>query len=330
MTSGPRLDSPPHRHRWPGLGEWLLQRGEARFGLWTVRWLLLFAAILAVLPFEHASGPRTGATVTLVSWWPEAWLRSPAVYFAVRIWLLASVFVWATWRLIPWSCWSTVIAFTVLWSLRMENVTNGAHIFNVTNTLLFIHALWFQFYWRELRLARLEGEVAVSLRPSLALPARWLLQVRAEERAAAARVYPRWAFWLSVFYIGWFHSLAGWTKLWVSGPGWGDGTSLQLWMSLFAEPNSPLVWPVMADRTFASVLQTGSLWIESLSLLCILGRWPRYLVGFTLFGFYCGVLGTFTMFGFHFNCFLAAWFLLPVDRWMGLVFRENEAIQAAG
>lgn len=279
-----------------GPGGWLLRRGAAAYGIWSVRWLLLIAVILAVLPFEHADGPRTGVAVSLVSWWPESWIRSPGVYFAVRVWLLLSAVAWASWWRIPWSCWSTVIAFTLLWSLRMENVTNGAHIFNVTNTLLFIHALWFQFCHRELLLAR------------------------AANRVASACVYPRWVFWLSVFYLGWFHSLAGWTKLWVSGPGWGDGTSLQLWMSLFAEPRSPLVWPVMADRTFASVLQTGSLWIESLSLLCILGRWPRYVVGLALTGFYLGVLGTFTMFGFHFNLLLVIWFLLPVDRLFGLEF----------
>jgi hypothetical protein len=299
MTKGPGTAPATEAPNWPGVTAWLLQRGEARFGLWTVRCLLLFAVILAALPFEHASGPRTGETVTLISWWPESWIRSPAIFLAVRIWLLASAGAWLAWRAIPWSCWSTVAAFTALWSLRMENVTNGAHIFNVTNTLLFIHALWFQFYRDELREAGSSGNLN------------------------AARFYPRWAFWLSVFYLGWFHSLAGWTKLWVSGPGWGDGTSLQLWMSLFAEHRSPLVWPVMADRTFASFLQTASLWIESLSLLCILGRWPRYLVGVALFGFYCGVLGTFTMFGFHFNCFLVGWFLLPVDRWIGLEFGSS-------
>ena len=40
-----------------------------------------------------------------------------------------------------------------MWSLRMENMTNGAHIFNVTNMLLVIHAMWFHFRATEIRTA---------------------------------------------------------------------------------------------------------------------------------------------------------------------------------
>lgn len=275
---------------------WLLDRGENRFGLLAVGWLLLFATILALIPFEHAAGPRADQTVTLLSGLPESWLRSPAVFAGVRVWLLVSAVAWLAWLAVPWSCWSTVAAFAALWSLRMENVTNGAHIFNATNTLLCIHAMWFHFYGQELRQARQNGQM-------------W-----------NARLYPRWAFWLSVFYLGWFHSLAGFTKIVCSGWGWGNGTSLQLWMSLFAEPSSPLTWPILHSRTLAAVLQTGALIIECASILCILGRWPRYIVGLALIGFYSGVLGTFTLFGFHFNWMLVAWFLLPADRWLGLEF----------
>lgn len=283
-----------------GPGDWWLERGGSRFGLLAVGWLLLFAVILAVIPFQHASGPRNPEMVTLLSWLPAAWLESQWVFAIVRGWLLVSALAWLAGRGVPWSCWSTVAAFATLWSLRMENVTNGAHIFNATNTLLFLHALWFQFYGPELRQARAAGEL-------------W-----------QSRLYPRWVFWASIFYLGWFHSLAGFTKVFCSGWGWGNGTSLQLWVQLFGETNSPFAWPIMGSRSVAAWMQSGALWIECASILCILGRWPRYLVGFGLIGFYTGVLGTFTMFGFHFNWVLVAWFLLPVDRWLGLEFRPGK------
>jgi hypothetical protein len=278
----------------------MLARGKVRFGLFSLWWLLLFAVILACLPFEHASGQRTGNIVTLFSWLPAGLLQSKLFYFWVRVWLIVSTILWFAWIAIPWSCWSTVIAFTLIWSLRMENVTNGAHIFNATNTLLFVHALWFHFYGPELRVARQSGQL-------------W-----------NARLYPRWVFWLSIFYLGWFHSLAGFTKIASSGFGWGNGTSLQLWINLFGETGSPFAWPIMSSRTVASWMQSGALAIECLSILCILGRWPRYLVGLALIGFYTGVLGTFTMFGFHFNWVLVFWFLLPVDRWLNLDFVNTE------
>lgn len=288
------------------LMRWLLDTGAARFGLLSVGWLLLFACILAWIPFDHAAGPRAGQTVTLLSWLPESLLRWPGLYTLACGWLFLSALGWMAWigtgyRGVRWIAWSTVAAFTAVWSLRLENLTNGAHIFNATNTLLFIHALWFHFREEELVRAFRAG------------------------RGWSAAVYPRWVFWLSVFYLGWFHSLAGFTKLAVSGSGWSDGASLQLWIHLFGDPRSPLTWPVVESRTTARILQTAALWIECCSILCIFGRWPRYLVGLGLIGFYTGVLGTFTMFGFHFNWVLVAWFLLPVDRLIGLEFSAPAA-----
>ncbi len=285
---------------------WLLERGQNRFGLLSLGWLLLFALILACLPFEHMAGERTGQTVTLFSWLPEELLRWAPFYFLVRIWLIVSALLWVGWVAVPWSGWSTVFAFTLIWSLRMENVTNGAHIFNATNTLLFVHALWFHFYGDELR------------------------EARSERRLWNGFHYPRWVFWLSIFYLGWFHSLAGFTKIATSGWDWGNGTSLQLWINLFGETRSPLAWPILYSRTVAAWMQSGALVIECASVLCIFGRWPRYLLGLGLLGFYTGVLGTFTMFGFHFNWFLVFWFLLPVDRWFGLEFTSDGTVTAEG
>jgi hypothetical protein len=187
----------------------------------------------------------------------------------------------------------------------MENLTNGAHIFNVTNMLLVVHAMWFHFYRHEIRSGIHQGTF-------------W-----------TDRNYPRWVFWLCVFYLGWFHSLAGFTKIATSGLGWGDGTSMQLWVNLFGFTESPLAQVMLFDSRLTAVLQSGALAIECLSILAIFHWSLRYLVGFGLIGFYVGVLGTFVTFGFHFNAVLVALFLLPCDRLFELNFERSSKQRTA-
>jgi hypothetical protein len=178
----------------------------------------------------------------------------------------------------------------------MENLTNGAHIFNVTNWLLIIHAMWFHFRHQEMKSASEASSF-------------W-----------QTKLYPRWVFWLCVFYLGWFHSLAGFSKILASGFGWGDGVSLQLWTQLFGWEHSPFGKLLLWDVRLTRLMQSGALVIECLSIFCVFNRWFRYAIGFALFGFYLGVLTTFIDFGFHFNAILVAWFLLPTDHLMGLRF----------
>ena len=275
---------------------WLFDRATPRFGQITVWLLLLFAVVLAFTPIEFDSGTRSEQPATVFSWLPLSLMQSQIFFTSVRVSLLISAVLWALKIWIPWSCWATVACFTLMWSLRMENLTNGAHIFNVTNMLLVVHAMWFHFYRDEIRSGIQRGTF-------------W------EDRN-----YPRWVFWLCVFYLGWFHSLAGFTKLACCGPTWGNGTSMQLWVNLFGWKASPLAQVMLYDSRLTAVLQTGALVIESLSILAIFHWSLRYLVGFGLIGFYIGVLGTFVTFGFHFNAILVALFLLPCDRLLGLKF----------
>ena len=278
---------------------WLFDRATPRFGQISVWVLLSFAIVLALTPIEFNSGIRSETPATMFSWLPASLIQSQIFFTSVRVALIASSVLWAMRIWIPWSCWLTVLTFTLMWSLRMENLTNGAHIFNVTNMLLVIHAMWFHFYRDEIKDGISQGTF-------------W-----------TDRNYPRWAFWLSVFYLGWFHSLAGFTKLACCGFGWGNGTSLQLWVNLFGWKASPFAQLILFDSRLTAVLQTGALAIECLSILAIFHWSTRYLVGLGLFGFYVGVLGTFVTFGFHFNAILVALFLLPVDRLLGLEFQPD-------
>ncbi len=285
--------------------DWLFDRATPRFGQMTVWLLLLFAVVLALSPIEFDAGPRSEHPATVFSWLPASLIQNQAIFTCVRAGLMISAALWALRIWIPFSCWTTVACFTLMWSLRMENLTNGAHIFNVTNMLLVIHAMWFHFYRHEIRSGIQEGTF-------------W-----------TDKNYPRWVFWLCVFYLGWFHSLAGFTKLACCGPAWGNGTSMQLWVNLFGWKASPLAQVMLFDSRLTAVLQTGALVIECLSIVAIFHWALRYLVGFGLIGFYIGVLGTFVTFGFHFNAILVAMFLLPCDRLFGLNFDQTESPPSA-
>lgn len=274
------------------VGDDLLKLSRPHFGQ-AVTWLLLaFALTLTALPFEPQTGPRNEQAATLLSLLPGAWLASPLVFNATRVVLAVAAVLWAARRLVPWTCWLTVAAFTALWSLRMENVSSGAHIFNLTNMLLLIHALWYQFYHRDIAAAVRAGTF-------------W-----------QTPLYPRWAYLLGVFYIGWFHTLAGLSKIATSGLGWGNGLSLQLWVYLWGWEYSPFGNVILANRTLAMLFQSTALFFETVSILAIVPR-LRVWIGLGLLGFYVGVLGTFVDYGFHFNAILVALFFLPVERWMG-------------
>lgn len=283
----------------------LFEEATPKFGQYATWLLLLFAFIIAWTPIEFDTGPRRSDPATIFSWLPVSVLANPLFFAAVRTVLFISCILWAARIAIPISCWVTVFASTLLWSLRMENLTNGAHIFNVTNWLLIVHAMWFHFRHREIKTA-----------------------IR-ESRFWTTPLYPRWVFWLCVFYLGWFHSLAGFTKIATSGIGWGNGVSLQLWTQLFGWEPSPFGKLLLWDVRLTAVMQTGAMLIECASIFCIFNRWFRYAIGLALFGFYLGVLTTFVDFGFHFNAILVACFLLPVDRALGLRFESSTTAESS-
>lgn len=273
------------------LASWF-RRDDPRFGLLTILLLGLVALSLAILPPVFHAGPRAETTATIIGFLPEGIIRAPWFHQVWRLALAVSTLIWLAGRGLPWSSWSTAVSFTMVWALRMENVSNGAHIYHAANMLVWIHAAWMQFAARDLQ------------------------EARRDRRLWVKPTYPRWVFYCCVFYLGVFHTWAGVAKIAASGWDWGNGLSLQLWVHLWGWPQSPFGRLVLADRTIAALLQTGALLIETFSFLCWFGpRW-RTAVGLGLLSFYTGVLGTFVDFGFHINFLLVAWFLLPVESWM--------------
>lgn len=278
---------PPQAAATPAWLARLEERSLPHFNQFVI-WLLLgTASILAVWPFEIRAGER-GGVVSLISWLPDAVLTSSATWYLFRVILIVGIVLWALQRWLPWSCWLTVIGFTGLWSLHVETTYNTAHIFHMTNMLLVIQALW------------ITGD------------ARLIQQRLADGSYWITPLVPRWVSLTSIAYIGLFHSAAGISKLFFSGPAWANGTSLQLWTHLWGRRWSPTTQLMLSSRTFTRWLQVLTLVVESAGILAIFPK-LRPWIGLALVGFYAGVLATFD-YGFQFNALLTAVYFLPVER----------------
>jgi hypothetical protein len=276
--------------RW--LADWadrLRERSLVHFNQLVIWLLLASASIVACLPFDVREGPRQGPT-TLLSWLPDALLDSPWMFTLFRALLVAGILLWLAGRWLPWSCWLTTLGLAGLWSMHVENTYNTSHIFHMTNMLLVIQSLW------------------------ITADARLVRQAAAEGNYWRVPLVPRWVSLVSIAYIGLFHTAAGLSKLWFSGPGWASGTSLQLWAYLFGYEWSPARELIIKSRTFTAWLQVGTLIVETCGILAIFPR-LRTLVGLALLGFYLGVIVTFP-YGFALNAVFTAVYLLPVERWI--------------
>ncbi len=268
----------------------LNSRTLAHFNQLVVWCLLGTAAILAVWPtFEIREGPRQGHA-TLLFWLPDVVLDSPAMFWLFRAALIVGIALWALRRWLPWSCWLTVLGFTGLWSMHVENTYNTAHIFHMANMLLVIQAIW-------------HTADAAAIKHAIATRAYW-----------TTPLVPRWVSLASIAYIGIFHTAAGLSKLAESGPGWASGTSLQIWTYLWGYSWSPTTHLIVASRTLTRILQIATLVFETAGILALIPR-LRPWIGLGLVAFYAGVLATFD-YGFQFNALFTGLYFLPCEAWI--------------
>lgn len=255
-----------------------------------VTWLLLASASIVVFcPFTVRTGPRQGAA-TLLAWLPDALLASPWLFGMFRVMLAAGIVLWLFRCWLPWSCWLATLGLTGLWSLHVENTYNTSHIFHMTNMLLVIQSLW------------ITADAALVKR-TIAAGNYW-----------RTPLVPRWVSLASIAYIGLFHTAAGLSKLVFSGPGWANGTSLQLWAYLFGYEWSPARELMIRSRTLTAWMQVATLIVETAGILAVIPR-LRTWIGLALLGFYLGVIVTFP-YGFGLNAVFTCLYLLPFERWI--------------
>ncbi len=248
---------------------------DRRFGLLTVRVLLLMTIGMAVLPFQPATEEAIGRDVTVLSRVPQTELQDPLVVYGFQAVVVLSSVLWLLNWLTPLSCWVAVLSFAGLSALRIENSTQLCHSYWLVWMLMTVHALWYTFYSSALR-----GHTTSATNPSV------------PPRRQPDRCYPAWVLWLSVFVLAWFHTLSGVGKWMVVDPtgangwNWADGVSLQLWLQSFGNPNSRLVQFLLQDVNVARVVQQTILGIELAAILAVLSPMFRRLVGVALIAYY--------------------------------------------
>ena len=261
----------------------------AQFITWLLLGIALFMVCLSPEIVDPAEWPRQGPS-TALSWLPKNMLDWPSLYWLLRGVLVVGAALWFWQRFLPWSCWLTVLGFTALWSLHVENCWHTNHCFHLANNLLIIQAIW---------MTSCAAEIQAAIR---------------ERRYWTTPLVPAWVTLAAVAYIGIFHTAAGLSKLSFSGLGWANGTSLQLWTHLWGRPWSPTTQMILGSRTFTQGLQMLTLVVETGGVLAIFPR-LRTWIGLATVGFYLGVIATFD-FGFQFNLLFTALYLLPVEAWI--------------
>jgi hypothetical protein len=279
--------------------DWLGERSKPHYGQLMLGVLLLFALSLC-LYFEthfggtHSRGQRTGPA-SVISWLPDDVLLNQVVFIVCGALFISAALLWLCQHGLPWSSWCTVLTFTAVVALYLENASQATHVAHLTNMLLIVYAMWYHFYSAEMRRARLQGNF-------------W-----------NTPLYPRWVHALGVFTVGIFYGWSGLSKLLESGPAWANGISLQLWVSLWGDPNSRWTRLILSHRTLAQGMQTVTLIAETSAFPAIFFTRLRPFVGLALIGFHAGSICVFGW-GFHANMVILALVYLPVFTWVERAF----------
>jgi hypothetical protein len=250
-------------------------------------------------PLESHTGPAT-----LLSSLPVGVLRDRTWSYLAGGAFAAGAALWLLRWGLPWSGWLAALSYNAAVALFLENAVQATHVGHLTGILLILYALWYQFYYRDIRAADAAGRFWVT------------------------PLYPRWVYRCSVFALGLFYGLSGLSKWMQSGPAWATGLPLQLWVRLFGDPQSMFTHMILADRRVAALLSWATLIGETAGLLAIVSRRARPWIGLLLIGFHLGQIGVFGW-GFHANMLFLALVFLPVVDWLPRLIATREPTKSA-
>lgn len=268
-----------------------------------------WAACFAREPATFAAGLRL-ATIAVVLWlsleidlrWahlpkgevvsvagllvPVAWWSAPAALWAGRVALWGGALLWlhGRWRRI--GAWTTALGMLWLGSLYWENLP------------------WFRHKM---------------------VPPLWLLVLLVAAEHARVRdppgLAPRWLREGAVFTLAAFYAGAGAHKLLASGPRWGDGVALQLWLDRLGDRDSLVRAWVIADAGVAALLASAALVLElAVALAVPLPRLRPWLAA-GLIALHLGIDRVLHI-DFRSNIVLVAVVLLPWPRWLAAARRR--------
>jgi hypothetical protein len=278
----------PMRSRLAAWLEGLEVRSPVPRGWAALASILVAGVYLCTVPgWPPPDAPRTGQVVSVLSWLPEALVRSPWVFPAGKLAYVVSSGLWLARVAIPYSSWGAAASLLFVQCIAQESRVNCAHSSHLTVQAVLLFALWTHLDRSRIHDADSRGTF-------------W-----------RERLVPRWVAAVLTFLVAWFYTLAGWSKIVDSGFAWADGLSLQLYVLALGKQSAMFSQWVLESRAVAIGLQASTLACEAIALVACLWRWPRLILGLALIGFHVGQQ---LVFGYPFygNMLLLAIAFLPV------------------
>ena len=259
-----------------------------QFVLWV---LLVHEMVLMRGDLPRSEGLRHNQA-TILSFLPTEILTSQIVFLGFRWLFVVAGILWILQLLLPISSWVCVIAYTITIGMIFENSSQISHTKNLANIVLFVHALWYHFHARDIRMALARNTFWVS------------------------SIYPGWIYTLSLF-----HSNAALAKVLESGFRWPNGLSLQLWIELMGREGSVVNELILSNRSVAALMQWVVLCVEASAILAVVFQQLRVAIGVALLGLYVGIADSFG-YSFLLNAILVAAFFFP---WPKMIDRVIDA-----
>lgn len=231
--------------------------------------IVLFSTFALVLYYTGTLylGPVTdrAQALTLVGFLPEDVLHSDIIFRSLKGIVFLGVLLWAFHIALPLSPWITLLAFTFIICQSIESKYYTYHMYHIVNVTLFVSTLWYTFDCQTLKSKR---NAAALLR--------------------GVRV-PYFVFFVPIFYLAVSYTFSGLTKLYHSGLGWANGTSLQIWLLFYQDKSTWLGDLIISNKLLAKFLLSSTLFFESTAILAMLFTRLRPLYGLGLVGFHVGV-----------------------------------------
>ena len=222
---------------------------------------LVFCCLLPFVEFYPAfDGERVHYLTVLGYVLPQPVMNSVLTHHGFWALLTVSAGLWLGRLALPWSAGTAVLAAIGMFSWNIDHMTYARHQPFVPTMLLVLLCAWFALDHRKISEADRNGTLWTSL------------------------LVPRWVEVLAIGYVGLTYTFSGLEKLRVSGVGWADGGSLQLWMAVMNRNET--LGSLFTIPMFAQAAITILFLAEIFAVFGLLWTRSRPWFGLVLFGFH--------------------------------------------
>lgn len=227
---------------------------ETRLIFFHFCFIVTYLSTLSIIFSERLpQAGEIGIPATMIGYFAREALSEPLNFEVSRLLFVIFGALWSFHIWVPLTSWLTALSYLFFSSMIFENSLGAErHSIHMVPMLFLTFALYYQFYWQELKQA-----------------ANWKLRFSLQPKG------PSWGFDLLVLAIGMSHSWAGISKVLESGFAWANGDSLRLWVYLWGLDNF-LNQTILANQQFALFCQWAVLIVESTAVMALLFTRKRF------------------------------------------------------